>query len=123
MQELDIHGAPIPGAHQQQQLGARPPGLRGGWEGGDGGAAAAAAAGAGGVEGGAEGGVPGSGMPPVDEAVDKLDSMMELVLEHIGRRCAAGGCVGWAGGGKACCGGGGRGGDVEQGPGHGAPIG
>lgn len=85
MQELDIHGVPIPAGAGHQA--ARPPALRGGWEGGAGAGEAAAS----GVEGG-EGGEGAAGRPPVDEAVDKLDSMMELVLEHLGRRCAAGGC-------------------------------
>ncbi|GBF88999.1 hypothetical protein Rsub_01498 [Raphidocelis subcapitata] len=83
MQELDIHGQPI---NPHAAAGARPPGLRGGWEGG---AGAADAGGAGGGGGGAEG-AEASGRPPVDEAVDKLDSMMELVLQHMARRCEAG---------------------------------
>jgi hypothetical protein len=88
MQELDIHGQPI---QQTDPHVGRPPGLRGGWEGGD------AAGGGGGGEGAAGGGdggagaaTAGGGKVTVDEAVDKLDSMMELVLEHIGRRCEAG---------------------------------
>ena len=76
MHTLDVHGAG--GAAAQLPGGAHPPGARGGWEGNDGGAAAAAAA-----QAAAE-------AHTVDEAVDKLDSLMELVLDHVARRCAAG---------------------------------
>ncbi|KAI8468899.1 MAG: RNA polymerase I-specific transcription initiation factor RRN3-domain-containing protein [Monoraphidium minutum] len=81
MQELDIHGVPIPpGA---AAAAGRPAGPRGGWEGGAAGAGAGEGAGEG-AEGGAD------ARPAVDESVDKMDSMMGLVLEHLSRRFAAG---------------------------------
>lgn len=77
MNELEISGQP----HQQQQ---EPAGPRGGWEG-------AAAEGGDGGDGGEAG---PSGRAAVDETAVKLDSMMELTLEHLARRCDGGACMG-----------------------------
>jgi RNA polymerase I-specific transcription initiation factor RRN3 len=92
MSELDInaqYGLGMDGQQQQhlqhqlqQQLQQN--GVRGGWEG-----SAAAADNDARVNSGAAASTSKKRLP-LDESVDKLDSMMELVFEHLGRRCDAG---------------------------------
>ena len=94
MSELEInaqYGLGMEGQqHLQQQLQQQlqQNGVRGGWEG------SAAAAAAGDDEARANSGAAASTSGkrlPLDESVDKLDSMMELLFEHLGRRCDTGG--------------------------------
>jgi RNA polymerase I-specific transcription initiation factor RRN3 len=81
MTELELSEAAQAGHHAARQTDrhAARSHHRGGWEG----AAAPAPPGAAAAPGSAP-------RPPVDELADKLDSMMELTLEHLGQRCAAG---------------------------------
>jgi RNA polymerase I-specific transcription initiation factor RRN3 len=78
MSELEI-SAQAAAAAAAAAAGQEQPGPRGGWEGSA-------------QQQRVQSGAAASTSAPVvvDEAADKLDSMMELVFEHLGRRCDAG---------------------------------